>query len=33
MSYYGDQAHCENYDCVSQFEIGQAGYVLTRPHI
>ena len=27
---YGDQTHCENLDCVSQLEIGQADYLLTR---
>ena len=31
MSKYGDQTHCENLDCVSQSEIGQAGYLLNPP--
>ena len=33
MSKYGDQMHCENPDCVSQLEIGQAGYLLNHPRI
>ena len=33
MSKYGDQTHCENLDCVSQLEIGQAGYLLNHPCI
>ena len=33
MSKYGDQTHGENLDCVSQFEIGQAGYLLNSPRI
>ena len=38
MSKYGDHTHCENFDCVGQLEIGQAGYLLnhrriyTEPH-
>ena len=31
MSYYGDQTHCENHDCVGQLEIDQTGYLLTHP--
>ena len=31
MSEYGDQTHCENLDCVSQLEIGQASFLLNRP--
>ena len=33
MSYYGDQTHCENLDCVGQLEIGQASYLLNHPHM
>ena len=33
MSKYGGQAHGENLDCVSRFEIGQAGYLLNNPRI
>ena len=33
MSKYGDQPHCENLDCDSQLEIGQAGYLLNHPRI
>ena len=32
-SYYGDQTHCKNLDCVDQLEIGQAGYLLILPRI
>ena len=32
MSKYGDKINCENLDCVSQLEIGQAGYLLNHPH-
>ena len=31
MSTYGDQTHCKNLDCVSQLEIGLAGYLLNQP--
>ena len=33
MSKYGDQTHRENLDCVSELEIGQAGYLLNHPDV
>ena len=31
MSKYGDQTHCDNFDCVGQVEVGQAGYLVNHP--